>query len=620
MCGICGMVGVPDDEALARMIATLAHRGPDDAGTFRDHDAAFAFRRLSIIDLKGAHQPMADETGQLHMMCNGEIYNYRELRAELVARGHRLSTAGDCEVILHLYQEMGERCVDPLNGMFAFAIWDAQAKSLLLARDRIGVKPMYYTVAGATLLFASEMKALLAHPAVRREIDPESLDLYLAFRYVPAPRTILKNIFKLMPGHTLTFAEKRITVRKYWDLPETVETGEVSRDDVLEELNELLADSVRLELVSDVPLGVYLSGGLDSSVLTAVTAGAQKRPVETFSVGFAERGFDERPYARSVAQYLHANHHELVSEKETSFDELSHIIWHLDEPVADAAAIPTFQMARLTKEHVTVVLTGEGADELFAGYPYYKFYVWTDRLRKVLKPLGYAGSRHWRTAGYLQSLHDRAAAYLALKAVFTPRQRARLYEPNVARKAGASRAEEIVSEYLVPGAKEDYLQQLLRLDVKLWLPDDLLTKVDRMTMAHAVEARVPYLDHRVVEFMYRLPSSMKLHGHRSKYLLRLLGERLLPRSAAHRPKRGFAVPLAKWLHDSEVGANILSKDSIRRRGLFRVEPVRRLVEKHKLDLFARRQLWALVCFEMWCRAFLDGDPANPPVPVNKRSR
>ena len=417
MCGICGMVGGPDERVLDRMISAIRHRGPDGQGRYMDDTAALGHTRLSIIDVAGGHQPMSNEDGSLHIVFNGEIYNHLDLRRELQGKGHKFKTRCDTEAIIHLYEEVGERCPERLRGMFAFAIWDSKSRSLFLARDRIGIKPLFIAWCGDTFIFGSELKAILCHPDVKREIDEDALDDYLTMMYVPAPRTILRGIRKLQPGHSVTVEGGRETIRRYWELPRGPASERAAGPNAIDEMRQRLRESVRMRLMSEVPLGAYLSGGLDSSLVVALMSEASEEPVNTFSVGFAEKGFDERPYARAVAERFGTAHRELLVRHD-SLELLPRIIWHLDEPVADPAVIPTYLMAELTKEHVTVVLTGEGADELFAGYSHYKIFTWGDRLKWLMPgPLGEAvrdlvgrQTELHRILSYLSSVDDRVRA------------------------------------------------------------------------------------------------------------------------------------------------------------------------------------------------------------------
>ena len=624
MCGIAGWIGPKDPDALARMRAALRHRGPDEEGAYSNDLATLIHQRLSIIDLASGRQPISTRDGRYTIVFNGEIYNYLDLREELKTRGHTFTTRSDTEVILHLYAEIGEACCERLQGMFAFAVWDNREQTLFLARDRLGIKPLFYSQAGERFVFASELNAVLAQGGVARRLDPEALDHYLTFMYVPAPKTIIKGVRKLPPGHTLLLKQGRSEIRSYWELPPAnIRDDSVSEADAVESLLSLLRESVTCRLMSEVPLGAYLSGGLDSSIVVGLMSRVSAQPVNTFSVGFEERGFDERPYSRLVAETFHTQHRELVVGRSSS-DDFPRIIRALDEPVADAAAIPTYAMAELTKAHVTVVLTGEGADELFAGYSHYKLLSWFDRLAWLspgaaaqwlgarLGP-GLAG----RGMAYVARLRNRTQAYLALKSVFSPAEKAALYGPGLRRAvATATPADAVVERYLGRG-RGPYLQQLLRLDLATWLPDDLLVKVDRMTMAHAVEARVPYLDHRVVEAVMRMPPAWKLRGLTGKRILRRVGSRVIPERIARRRKTGFAVPVTEWIADQgrDLAAELLGPRSVRRRGLFDAEAVARLLARKHGTMFHRRQVWTLLCLEMWCRQFLDADDA----PLNASS-
>ena len=619
MCGIGGWVGQRDRETLTRMRQALQHRGPDERGDYEDDCATLFHERLSIIDLTGGHQPMSNEDERFWIVLNGEIYNYRELRKELAGHGHQFRTHSDTEVIVHLYEEMGERCPERLQGMFAFAIWDRRERTLFLARDRLGIKPLFYAQAQSHFLFASELKAILASGSVARELDPEALDHYLTFMYVPAPRTIVKGVRKLLPGHTLTLKDGKQSTRCYWQLPAA---GDVRAKSAFpaaaEEVGALLQRAVTQRLMSEVPLGAYLSGGLDSSLVVSLMARESRQAVNTFSVGFEEQGFDERPYSRTVAEAFATNHKELVVRRR-SVDELPRIIRYLDEPVADSAAIPTYFMAQLTKQHATVVLTGEGADELFAGYSHYKFLCWTDRAsflspgtaaRGLEQFLGHGAAA--RAAEYVGQLRDRARAYLALKAVFTPAEKEQLYRPGLGATCRTTTPPEaLVRKFLKP-RDGPYLHQLLRLDLSTWLPDDLLVKVDRMTMAHAVEARVPYLDHRLVEAVMQMPPEWKLRGFVGKRILRTVASKRIPPRIAARRKTGFAVPVGEWASGDmrDLVMDLLRPESVRRRGLFDPAAVQGLLNRKTYGMFAQRQLWTLVCLEMWCREFLDGPPES----------
>jgi asparagine synthase (glutamine-hydrolysing) len=624
MCGIAGFVGDPgglnDPEGAAvldRMCRVIAHRGPDDQGVWIGEEAALGMRRLAIIDLAGGRQPIVSEDGQTIVVFNGEIYNYRELRADLESRGHRFRSNSDTEVILHAYETHGAACVEQFRGMFAFAVWDARRRTLLLARDRVGKKPLYYTVTPrGTLVFGSELKSLLQHPDVRREISDEAVDAYLALGYVPDPLCIFRDIQKLPPGHLLTWRQKRVSVREYWDF---VYEAEEPRTDgeYREELLAALADAVRVRLVADVPLGAFLSGGIDSSTIVALMAQHSGKPVKTFSIGFREDSHNELESARLIARRFGTDHHEFIVTPQVcqSVDEL---VWHFDEPFADSSAIPTYAVAKLAREHVTVVLSGDGGDELFAGYTRYL----ADYRRRgfarlpravrsgVLQPLVARLPHGTRGRNYLHSatlgFPDR---YIETVSIFTSLTKRALYTREFRRRLGG--VEPVVARLgrlaarVRTGAS---LDALLYLDSKTYLPGDILTKVDRMSMAVALEARAPLLDHRLIEVVTRIPTRMKLRGRTTKHILRQAVGEIVPAAILDRPKRGFGIPIARWI-DAELRDRIrgtLTETRTRQRGYFEPHYVDLLLEEHERG---RRDhstaLWALMMFELWHRTFLD---------------
>jgi asparagine synthase (glutamine-hydrolysing) len=614
MCGIAGWIGTRNPETLNRMRAALRHRGPDEEGEYVRDEVTLIHQRLSIIDLASGQQPMSSEDGRYTLVYNGEVYNYLALRDYLESKGHVFRTKSDTEVVLRLYMELGADCCAQLQGMFAFVVWDRDERRLFLARDRIGIKPLFYTECDGGLVFGSELNTVLAHHSVERTLDTTGLDHYLTFMYVPAPRTIIKGVHKLQPGHTLTWKDGRTEIRRYWRLPSAAASCDWSSEqEGSEQLEAMLQEAVGCRLMSEVPLGAYLSGGLDSSLVVGMMSRASRQAVSTFSVGFEERGFDERPYSQLIAKTFSTDHHELVVGHHSA-DEFPGIIRALDEPVADSAAIPTFFMAEVTKPNVTVVLTGEGADELFAGYSHYKLLSWFDRLawaspgragRWVAKMFG--SGRLGRGFEYVGSLRNRAGAYLALKSVFTPAEKASLYSSGLRDGTRTITPPEAIVEQYLKRDDGDYLNQLLRLDMATWLADDLLVKVDRMTMAHAVEARVPFLDHRVVDAVMRMPAEWKLRGAVGKHLLRDVAARIIPQSIVERKKTGFAVPVGQWAA-GEMGewvAELLGAESVRNRGLFEPKAVAKLVGRSGYTMFQRRQLWTLLTLEMWCRENLD---------------
>jgi asparagine synthase (glutamine-hydrolysing) len=614
VCGICGIAaprGGPDPDVLAAMNAELRHRGPDSAGTLVDGPIGLAMRRLSIIDLEHGDQPIASEDGRVHVIQNGEIYNYRELRAELERRGHRFSTASDTEVLVHLYEERGPRFVEQLRGMFAIALWDARKRWLLLARDRFGIKPLYYRATGTELTFASELGALARQPGMSTELDLDALEAFLSFNSIPAPLTIFGEARKLPAGHVLSWRDGRVTIDRF-ARPSPAPAEELRREGagaLAAELRERLRDSVRAHLVADVPVGVLLSGGIDSCALVAFAAGESGERVSTFSIGFEERSFDELHNARLVAERYGTDHHELVL-RPAAAELLPEIVDAFDEPFADSSALPTYLVSRLAADHVKVALSGEGGDELFGGYHTYVADLLAPRIGRVaaaLRPLverlpsssarvsfDYKAKRFVGGAG-LPPLE----AHHAWKEIFSPDARASLLD-------GRSRGTlDPLDLYRARYAETDGAEQLARLqdvDIGIYLVDDLLVKTDRASMAHSLEARVPFLDPAVSEFALSLPTHHKVRGFAKKRLMRRAVAPLLPRSIVHGRKRGFSIPAAAWLRGElqPFAREVLSPDVVRRQGYFRPEAVTRLLDDHvarRADL--SRQIWGLICFSLW---------------------
>ena len=621
MCGIVGLAGVEDASLVRRMAETVAHRGPDGEGFFVGDGVSLGMRRLGIIDPTGSEQPIGNEDGSVLTIFNGEVYNYRQLRPFLEKHGHRFGTAGDTETAVHLYEEYGEAGVHLLRGMFAYAIWDRRRRRLLLTRDRLGIKPLYYAQAGRALAFASEVKALLAVPDVARGLDPDALAQYLTLQYVPGPATIVRSIRKLPPGHWLAWQDGRVEVRAYWDL--VFDGGDRRLDEATAaaELREQLEDSIAHHRISDVPLGVLLSGGIDSAAVTALLARAGGR-VRTFTVGFDVGGPEgELAEARRVARHLETDHHELVMGPVLA-DTLPAIVRMQDEPVGDPAAIPTFLVCRFAARSVKVVLTGEGGDEVFGGYPRYGWLRLGERLRERPRLAAAAGrllrampraARDGRTGRRVSALvgaaplEDRHLTWVA--AMSDDVQHA------LTGAAGWGAARAIVRE-LVPRDNDgaDPVHDLMYLDVKTWLPDDVLVKTDRMSMAASIEARVPLLDHRVVEFAAGLPASLKVRSLGTKALLRHALRRDLPAATLRRRKRAFLVPLRRWLGGElrELLHDTLRSGPARTRGLFRPEAIARLLEEQGTGGHDHsRALWTLLCLELWLRGVLDASaPAH----------
>jgi asparagine synthase (glutamine-hydrolysing) len=626
MCGITGFFNYgterprPDEAVVRRMTATLAHRGPDDDGYHTEPGVALGFRRLSIVDLAGGHQPLTNEDGSLILVFNGEIYNHLDLRAELEPAGHRYTTRSDAEAVLHAYEAWGVDCLERLQGMFAFTLYDRNRGRLFAARDRIGIKPLYYADLGGTLVFGSEIKALLAHPGVPREADPEAAALFLTYRYLPSPHTLFRGIAKLPPGHRMIADPGGVRVEPWWDVS-LDRRFEGTFEEGCAALEAAVTRGVRERLMSDVPLGALLSGGLDSSIVVALMAELHDGPVRTFSIGSnkTETGTDELPYARRVAETFGTRHRELVMNEGDLPELLVPLIWHMDEPLVEPAALPTYMISRLARETVTVALTGEGGDELFAGYPKYardhlaRTYTRLPRLLResILRRGLDAYPRPVRRLRVLErslSIPDPAARYASWFAGFAGPGRRSVLHPDLRRRLADPDARGPVSGWLDRVNGADDLTRMLYTDVKTYLADNLLMKMDRMSMATSVEARVPLLDHRVVELAFSFPSSWKLHGGSAKWILKKsLGGRL-PAEILERPKAGFPLPWNRWFREDLRGfvAGVLLSDRVAGRGILDAREVRRIVDDHaagRRDNF--REIWTLVNLELWYQVFLD---------------
>jgi asparagine synthase (glutamine-hydrolysing) len=636
MCGISGVVYADrshpvDRELVRRMTGTLAHRGPDADGFLFGEGAALGHRRLSIIDLSTGDQPIYNEDRSRAVVFNGEIYNFRALRGELEARGHRFGTASDTEVILHAWEEYGDGFVSRLRGMFAFAAWDLRNRRLLLARDRVGKKPLYYAHDAERLLFGSELKAIVADPSVKRAISLEAVDEYLTFGAVPAPRTIYQGVRQLPPAHYLVWEAGRVRVVEYWDV--SYSRGPARSEGAwLEEFEALFEEAVRLRLISDVPLGAFLSGGVDSTAVVAAMARASDRPVATTTVTFQERAFNEAPHARAVAESLGTDHRE-VTVAPRAVEILPTIVWHLDEPFADASAVPTYYVARAARQRVTVALSGDGGDEIFAGYEWrYGLNLLEDRLRRripgalrrgVLGPLASVWPKadrlprplRWKYLLRNVSL-DADAAYFQDMSRFTPAEKRDLLTPGFRRSLNGHDPFEGFRRHFDRVRGLDHLNRILYVDLKTWLANDILVKVDRMAMASSLEVRSPLLDHHIIEFAASLPTDLKFRHGTAKYLLKQYAERRAPASAIRRPKQGFSIPLADWLRADlrPMADDLLLSDRSLGRGYFEPDVVRGMWTRHQER--ARNhgpQLWALMMLEQWHRMFVDQTPTAPPV-------
>ena len=618
MCGICGLAaldgGAIDTAPLAAMSAALAHRGPDDAAAVTDGPVALAARRLAIIDLEGGRQPVASEDGRVHGALNGEILNHAELRADLRRRGHRFASRCDTEVLVHLYEDRGERMLDALRGMFAIAIWDARERRLLLARDRFGIKPLYWRAAGGVLAFGSELKALRVLPGFRGELDPDAVEAYFTFNSIPSPLTIFRGARKLEPGTLLSWRPGRAPETRRWCRPAPVHARDVRDEDERElaaELADRLRDSVRAHLVSDVPVGIWLSGGVDSGLLATLAAQESRERLRTFSIGFQERSFDELDRARLVAGRLGADHHEAILAPEDAAT-LPLIAAAFDEPYADSSALPAFAVARLTRTQVKVALSGEGGDELFGGYHTYAADLLAPRLAvvaRLARPLveRLPSSSRRVSLDYRARRFVRAAQLPPLerhhgwKEILSPDLRAQLLAPLHDGRAPADPVDRLRARYAQTAGAEP-LARLQDADLDPYLADDLLTKTDRMSMAHSVEVRVPFLDPVVAELALALPTSAKVRGLAKKRLLRAVAATLLPREIARGAKRGFSIPMAAWLRGEllSMARDLLAPDALRRGGVLDPAPVTRLLDEHvaRRDDHSRA-LWGMLCFVLW---------------------
>ena len=622
MCGIAGFIDehTSKDDRLAtldQMCRVLVHRGPDDQGLKIIGATALGMRRLSIIDVVDGHQPMSGEDGTVTVVFNGEIYNFRELRKDLEARGHLFQTNSDTEAIVHGYEEFGPAFVNQLRGMFALAIWDEKTRTLFIARDRVGKKPLYYTTTpSGSFIFASELKALLVHPHVERHLDIEALDAYLTLGYVPDPLSIFRNIRKLPAGHSLKFSDGRLTIDQYWDFNFNAQASG-KEEDYLVELRELLDESVRMRLVADVPLGAFLSGGVDSSAVVALMARNMGQPVKTFSIGFNEDSYSELKYARLTAKQYRTDHSEFIVTPEICqiVDEL---VWHFDEPFADSSAIPTYMVSKLARQHVKVVLSGDGGDELFAGYRRYlieqgrqAFGSVPKVIRKgLMEPLSSRLPHGTRGRNFLHNISlNPIDRYLDSVSVFTRQNRKLLYTSDFAREVSDSDFAAVrFNEYAGNVKTADDLNRLLYLDCKTYLPGDILTKVDRMSMAVSLEARAPLLDHRLVDFVTRIPVSLKLAGTQTKQIFKRAVSDLIPGEVLNRGKQGFGIPIPKWINQELRGRirETLTDSLTRQRGYFENTYISTLLEEHERGRRDHsKALWALLMLELWHRTFLD---------------
>ncbi len=623
MCGICGTAGFSNEDLLKKMCAAIVHRGPDSEGYFFDKEIALGIRRLSIIDLKTGDQPIHNEDESVWIVFNGEIYNFRDLRQELESKGHRFYTYTDTEVIVHLYEEMGEDCVQALNGMFAFAIWDKPAQKLFIARDRIGVKPLYYTVVNANLLFASELKSLLEYEAVKRQINHQAIDSFLNFLYIPEPLSIFKNINKLPAGHSLVFKNGRLDIRKYWDLS-VIKNKHRHEGYYCDKLRSLLIDAVRIRLKSDVPLGVFLSGGIDSSIITGIMAGLSNQRIKTFTIGYGKKdpSYNELEYARLAARHFNTEHHEYIIEPDL-VKIVPKLVWHFDEPFADSSALPTFVVSQATRQKITVALSGIAGDEAFAGYPRYiaahlsRYY---QKLPMFLRRLIHQSIRNIPESNNAGDFSERAKRfvyggmlpeverYIYWISYLKDKYRKQVYSDEMRNSIGTFDARKIHADYFNNSGASSLLDKIYYLDVKTYLPGDLLFMADKMSMANSLELREPFCDYRLIEFSASIPYDYKIKGMQMKYLLKKTFKDLLPPDILCRKKHGFMMPVGRWLKDELKSwvMDLLSEGNVKKRGYFNYKFIKWVLDQHyRGKQNFDDQIWALIILEVWHQVYMD---------------
>ncbi len=649
MCGICGEInikGFVEPQIIKKMCWVLAHRGPDDEGMVffkngkpleiksnfdqtigeKHFEVGLGHRRLSIIDLtEAAHQPMGNEDRSIWIVYNGEIYNFQELRKELEEKGHIFKSRSDTEVILHGYEQWDIDCLKYLRGMFAFAIWDNKKQRLFMARDRLGKKPLVYLIKNGGLIFASEIKALLQNPLIEKKINPSALHYYLTYQYVPSPDTIFEGIKKLPPAHYLIYEpEDKLKIERYWKIYfNSNPQKKIDINQLKEQIQMKLEESVKLRLISDVPLGAFLSGGIDSSLVVGLMARLSAQPIKTFSIGFEEKDFDELNYARLVSNHFSTEHHEFIV-KPDAIEILPKLAWHYNEPFADSSAIPTYYVAKMTKDYVKVVLTGDAGDENFAGYPRYLRSLWVDyfckipeRIRKGLFPpllraistFGWREKTLNRLANFIESLSsEKVRNYGEQIKIFNTHEKEILYSPEFKE----SIREKDSLDYLINKAKEseteDLINQLMYLDIQTYLPEDLLVKMDIATMANSLEARVPFLDHLFMEFVATIPSELKLKKRVTKHILKQAFSDFLPPEILHRNKMGFGVPVTRWFreHLKDYIYEVLLDQRTLNRGYFQREGIERLLNEHlSMQYDHSAKIWALLFLETWFRVYMD---------------
>ena len=635
MCGICGKVYADsqqpvEGELIRKMADVISHRGPDDDGYYLKNQVGLGHRRLSIIDLNTGKQPISNENRTVWTVFNGEIYNYKELLEFLVRKEHRFSTETDTEVLVHLFEEFGPDMVERLRGMFAFAIWDENRQQLFLARDRVGIKPLYFTDTGDALLFASEIKSILQDPTVSRDLNLTNIDNFLTYLYTPGSQTMIRNIFKLDPGEYLLYDSGKVTRKHYWDLYFDPQAGPQDLPTALGDLDELLKQTVRDHMISDVPVGVLLSGGVDSTAMLSYAREMTDKPLSSFTIGFEGKHFvDERPFARLAAEKFGSKHHEMTITADDFMAFLPRYVWHMEEPVNEAPAVALYYVSKLASEHVKVVISGEGGDEAFAGYPHYRYFSMLEQIKNTAGPLKtvlpgvFQGLSHLPKLGnftkYAPLANLPMSQYYWGKTAnphaYFNRIKDKLYSEDF-REAinGTANAAATARAYMARVQHQPVLNRLLYVDSKTWLPDDLLIKADKITMANSIELRVPFLDHKVLEFAARLPVDFKMNGAETKYTLKQLFKNRIPPEILNRPKAGFPVPDAYWYRHElkHVPGEILLDSRAVSRGYFRTSEIERLIKGHQSGTDYGHEIFSLIVLELWHRQFVDQDVRNIP--------
>ncbi len=638
MCGICGKFEFdPAAKIAPLLLKTMAdaiiHRGPDDEGYYVKGQIGLGFRRLSIIDLSGGHQPLSNENDSIWIVFNGEIYNYQELRALLISKGHIFKTQSDTEVIVHLYEEYGRDCVRKLRGMFAFAIWDSVRRSLFLARDRVGIKPLYYYLDQNFLSFGSEMKAMLVDPAVRREIDPAMIDRFLTYYYATGSRTLLRNFFKLEPGHWLAVQDGQIKLQSYWDLDFDPSDDEKPAEFLEQEVIRMLDESVQLHMISDVPVGFLLSGGVDSTAMLSLASKKTDKPTSSYTIGFSHPGVvDERPFARMAAERFGSKHYEMSITSKEFASFLPEYVWHMEEPVCEPAAVALYYVSKLARQFVKVLISGEGGDEAFAGYDNYRNYFWLEAMKRGFGPFRNTVSKSMEWMGRMldsrllkkyaplvkADLDDYYLARVSTPYQFFNRTPSSIYTERMLDCVDKNQSFAIARDFLARKKGDGPLEKMLYVDTKVWLPDDLLIKADRMTMANSIELRVPFLDHNVLEFAARLPRNQKVRGWKFKYLLKKALAEHVPKEILDRRKVGFPNPSVSWLaHDlKDMVSDILLDSKSISRGYFRKDEVAALIDRNSRSSRFTAEVFSLVVLELWHRAFVDSHEVSSAAALN----